>query len=97
MKLYALPFLFPCFAPRSIMPESLKDPQVLEREFLGIRAKLIEFSAALDRLDRAEAAADDRESTRFIAACESSPARPPAWPNKSEHIFSLPYQENWRD
>ena len=36
------------------MPHSLAKPQVLDRELLGIRAKLIELAAALDRIDRAE-------------------------------------------
>ena len=36
------------------MPHSLGKPQVLDREFLGIRAKLIDLAATLDRIDRGE-------------------------------------------
>ena len=35
------------------MPIPLDAPEVLNREFLEVRAKILEIAAALDRLDRA--------------------------------------------
>ena len=35
------------------MPTPTPAPQPLDREFLGIRCRLIELAAALDRIDRA--------------------------------------------
>ena len=44
------------------MPNATPAPQPLDREFLGIRCRLIELAAALDRIDRAgsSAAGDPR-------------------------------------
>ena len=38
----------------AIMPNALDAPEVLNREFLLIRAKILELAATFDRLDRAE-------------------------------------------
>jgi hypothetical protein len=76
-------------------PASASD--VLQREFLEIRAKILELAAALDRIDRADGAsvADPRRQAieRGLATlAEADPSRA----ERVQLIFSLPYQEGWR-
>ena len=70
---------------------------VLQREFLEMRAKILELSASLDRIDRAagSVAGDPRRQLieRGIAAlAETSPGRA----ERVQLIFSLPYRDGWR-
>jgi hypothetical protein len=70
--------------------------KVLDREFLGIRSKLIDLAASLDRIQRAPgSAADDprvvkiTQAARILALADQTP-------NRAEQIqllFSLPYEE----
>ena len=71
--------------------------EVLDREFLGVRAKLIDVAATLDRVGRAEGPAPDdprldkiRRSLHVLAGDGSDRAE------QLQLIFSLPYDENWR-
>ncbi len=71
--------------------------EVLDREFLCVRARLIDIGAVLDRVGRAEGtAADDprmmqiRESLVILAG--ESPDRA----QRLQQVFSLDYQDNWR-
>lgn len=69
---------------------------VLNREFLETRAKILELAAALDRLDRAEGdvGADPRmERIRrgLAVLAEAGAGRA----EKVQMIFSLAYQEGW--
>jgi hypothetical protein len=70
--------------------------QVLDREFLTIRGKLLEVAAALDRIDRGtgSAASDPRlEKIRDTLAIMAKGG------DRAEHlqmIFSLPYDAKWR-
>jgi hypothetical protein len=79
------------------MPIPLDAPEVLNREFLPIRAKILEIAAALDRLERAEgsAAGDHRLSQieRSLAALQDT------GPDRAERvqmIFSLPFDDDWQ-
>jgi hypothetical protein len=79
------------------MPHTQAKPPILDSEFLGIRAKLIELAATLDRIDRAHgAAAGDariekiRRSLGVLAGEASDRTR------QIQMIFSLPYEENWQ-
>jgi hypothetical protein len=80
------------------MSHTFTAAQVLDREFLAIRSRLIELAAALDRIDRAEGsvAADPRiEEVRRSLGVLSGAA-----PNRAEQVqmvFSLPYRERWRE
>jgi hypothetical protein len=71
--------------------------EILEREFLIVRAKLLEAAAAFDRLDRADGSvANDprrqklRQALDVLAADESDRAE------KLQLLFSLPFDANWR-
>jgi hypothetical protein len=79
------------------MPTGSRAANVMDREFLGIRGRLIELAAALDRIDRAEGAASGdprreqiRRSLEILAAGVS---------NRTEQVqleFSLAYDEKWQ-
>lgn len=73
-------------------------PDVLNREFLEIRAKILELAAALDRLGRATGSVDADERLRRIqrglaALAEANVGRA----ERVQLIFSLPYEEAWRN
>jgi hypothetical protein len=77
------------------MTMSAKD--ILDREFLEIRAKILELAASFDRLDRADGsvARDPRmeKIARGIAVLQG------ADPCRAEHlqmIFSRDYDPDWR-
>ena len=79
------------------MPIPLDAPTVLDREFLTIRAKMIEIAAALDRLDRAEGAV--RTDPRLMQIHQGLSLLTDPEAERAERIqmvFSLPYDENWR-
>ncbi len=72
--------------------------EVLDREWLSIRARLIEVAAALDRIDRAEGSvvADPRlgqigESLAVLANGRENRAE------QLQMAFSLPYDPQWRE
>ena len=79
------------------MNSPMSAPQILEREFLEIRAKLLELAAALDRLDRAEGSVRDDPRIQSIQRSIEVLAR-----DKDERaeqiqlVFSLPYESDWR-
>ncbi len=79
------------------MPKMPTKADVLAREFLPVRAKLLEIAAALDRLDRAEGSPPDdarlakiRESLALLERGEANRAE------RLQMLFSLPYDDNWR-
>jgi hypothetical protein len=79
------------------MPGVLSAPELLEREFLETRCKLLEVAAALDRLDRAEGSvsADPRRDKLQRALGILANARE----NRAEQLqllFSLDYHSDWR-
>ena len=72
-------------------------PELLNQEFLEIRARLLQVAAALDRLDRAEGdVSRDKRRTdldraiRILLESEADRAE------KLQKIFSLPYDRDWR-
>jgi hypothetical protein len=78
------------------MPIPLDAPEVLNREFLEIRARLLQIAAALDRLDRADGSVADDERLRKIRQSLdilSDPAADRA--EKVQLVFSRPYEANW--
>jgi hypothetical protein len=79
------------------MPIPLDAPEVLEREFLEIRARLLHVAASLDRLDRAEGSvtgdqrlAKIREALAILAAGDAGRAE------KIQLLFSRPYDPDWK-
>ena len=70
--------------------------EVLDREFLVIRGKLLEAAAALDRIDRGSGKTDDarlanlRKALGVMAGDAADRAR------QLQLIFSLDYDPAWR-
>ena len=76
----------------------LDAPEVLNREFLQIRAKLLEIAASLDRLDRADGTmADDYRMQQIQAAMAITADGQPARAERVQMAFSLPYDTAWQD
>jgi hypothetical protein len=76
----------------------LDAPEVLNREFLEIRARLLQVAASLDRLDRADGSVASDARLQEIRQALSILAGPSA--DRAERIqlvFSRPYEEGWKD
>jgi len=71
--------------------------EVFNREFLEIRAKILEIAASLDRIERAEGACDDSrmqlidDGIKLIAKDGTDRAE------KVQMLFSREYADNWRN
>jgi len=70
--------------------------EVLNREFLEVRARLLHIAASLDRLDRAEGTMDGDPRLETIREALAVLADKPAdRAEKIQLLFSRPYDENW--
>ena len=79
------------------MPASLTAPEVLNREFLEIRCKILDVAAALDRLQRASGSvADDPRVTRLREALRVVLDQTGERAEQVQMIFSRPYEESWQ-
>jgi hypothetical protein len=81
------------------MPSRLSAAEMLDREFLQIRCRLVEIAAALDRIDASrgsEELAHERtllqvqEATRLLGNRSTDRTR------RVQMLFSLPHDEDWR-
>jgi hypothetical protein len=71
--------------------------KLLDREFLGIRSKLIDLAATLDRIQRgAEAGSYDPRMDKIIQAANILAGQSPDRAKQIQMLFSLPYEENWQ-
>ncbi len=78
------------------MPENA--PEVLDREWLTVRARLIQVAAALDRIDRADGSVADDSRIEQIGQALALLAHEHG--NRAEQLqlaFSLPYNPQWRE
>ena len=79
------------------MSTPLAARDVLNREFLNIRARLIDVAAALDRIDRAEgSAAEDPRLAKIRQGLELLSGQTTDRAEGLQLLFSLPYQDNWQ-
>ncbi len=79
------------------MPIPLDAAEVLNREFLEIRAKLLEIAAAQDRLDRAEGSvAEDPRLAGVQQALAVLQRRGEGRVERIQLIFSREYDEDWQ-
>ena len=73
---------------------------VLDHDFLEIRTRLLDLGAALDRLDRAQHPRVDRPDARLAQIRQAIEALLEPGPGRAEtvqHLFSLPYDSQWRE
>ena len=72
--------------------------QVLDREFLEIRCKILEIAAALDRLERAEGSiASDRRMKMVYDGLSALSSENADRAEQVQMIFSRRYEPNWRE
>lgn len=72
---------------------------VLNRDFLELRARILELSAALDRLDRAPRVGHEAPDGRLAQLRQAIEALLEPGPGRAEtvqRIFSLEYDPDWR-
>jgi len=77
----------------------MKSKEIFETEFLGIRAKILEVAASLDRIDRAEGNVEGdprlkliEDAIAVIAAKQDDPIRA----EKIQLLFSREYDASWQ-
>ena len=79
------------------MPTPLPAPAVLDREFLEIRAKLLELAASFDRLDRgAGDVSADRRMDLIRRGLEILQSGETGRAEAIQLLFSREYAEDWR-
>jgi hypothetical protein len=77
---------------------SLSAPEVLNREFLEIRCKILDLAAALDRLSRAEGSVEgDPRTSRLCEALQVVLDEPEGRAEQVQMIFSRPYDDEWQE
>ena len=79
------------------MPSSMPASAVLDREFLEIRAKILEIAASLDRLDRGDG--DVRNDARYLQLLQGVDLLKETEEGRAERVqslFSLAYDPKWR-
>ncbi|MCY2988619.1 MAG: hypothetical protein NTY19_12235 [Planctomycetota bacterium] len=72
-------------------------PEVFDREFLEIRAKVLEVAACFDRLDRAPGTVE--QDPRMVRLRQVIGLLLDASPDRAERtqlVFSREYDEDWR-
>jgi hypothetical protein len=83
--------------PRTLLATSATAQEVLDREFLALRSKILELAAALDRIDRASGSAAGDPRTELIQRSLKTLLAPGARrAGDIQMIFSLPYDPRWR-
>jgi hypothetical protein len=79
------------------MPIPLDAPEVLDREFLEIRARLLQVAASLDRLARAEGnISGDKRLQELAAALEILASSGNDRAERIQLVFSRPYDAQWK-
>ena len=80
------------------MPTLATRPELFDREFLALRAKILEIAATLDRLDRSPGSlAGDprveqvREAFAVLTSHDSDRAE------RVQLVFSRPFDPNWKN
>jgi hypothetical protein len=79
------------------MPIPMAAPEILNREYLEMRAKLLELAASFDRLDRADGSVADDRRTQLIR--EALAVLQEDHGDRAEQIqliFSRQYDDDWQ-
>lgn len=81
------------------MPHVRDATEILDRDFLEIRAKLLEIAASLDRFTRAPGRRDapDLRLAQIHQAIEALLRPDPDRAETVQLIFSLTYDESWQE
>lgn len=80
------------------MVNPMPSSDVMDREFLEIRAKILQLAASFDRLDRGEGSvADDPRLSQLREALEVLLQDQPERAETIQIVFSRPYDDQWQD
>ena len=80
-----------------MQPKPLKAEELLDQEFLVLRAKTLEIAAALDRLDRGDGdVSGDPRMKKLRRGLTALSSEKQGRAENIQLIFSLPYDEGWR-
>jgi len=80
------------------MSSSRAAVEVLDQEFLPVRAKILEVAAALDRLDRTSGSlASDARRAQIHAAIQVLLRPEDDRAEQIQLIFSRSYEDDWRE
>lgn len=75
----------------------IRADELLDKEFLDVRAKILEVAATIDRIDRAEGDVENDPRTGLLEkALGELASREVGRAERVQMIFSLPYIEEWR-
>ncbi|MGE3317024.1 MAG: hypothetical protein AB7O26_18060 [Planctomycetaceae bacterium] len=78
-------------------PTPMPANAVLDREFLEIRAKILELGASFDRLDRGDGSvADDPRMAKIREALSVLQEKSGERAEQIQLIFSRPYDDDWQ-
>lgn len=81
------------------MTKLLSAPDMLEREFLQMRCRLLEIAAAMDRIDRSESGGAVRSDPRMAKLAEGAAILHDGKPNRAQRVqmvFSDSFDDAWR-
>ena len=81
------------------MPKSRDANDVLNRDFLELRCRILEIAAGLDRLDRAPRSSIETSDSRIAMlrrGIESLLEPVPSRAETVQRLFSLEYDSDWR-
>ena len=81
------------------MPKDASATEVLDKEFLDIRCRLLDLAAALDRIDRATDSVATRSDPRSKAVREAArilTEEEGGRAHRVQLVFSDPYDAAWR-
>jgi len=71
--------------------------EILEREFLLVRAKILEIAASLDRIGRAPGELTENTHWDLLqTAIETLLEKSPERAKQIQMLFSRPYEQNWK-
>jgi hypothetical protein len=80
------------------MPTPMSASEILDREFLELRAKILELAASFDRLDRAEGFLQDDPRLKLLH--QGLDSLQEAGGDRAEQVqllFSRPYDDDWQE
>ena len=82
------------------MPSRRDMTEVLDRDFLETRGRILEVAAALDRIDRAPSRAHEAPDRRLAQLRQAIEALLEPGPGRAEtvqRLFSLDYDPRWQE
>jgi hypothetical protein len=78
------------------MSKPLTASEILDREFLELRAKILQVAAAFDRLDRAEGDVDCDSRLNLLREGIDILSSPNERAEQFQLLFSRPYEDDWQ-